>query len=32
MSWYDAVLLGLGAWLVVSALVAYVMGRLLAPQ
>jgi hypothetical protein len=32
MPWYEAVLLGLGAWLVVSALVAYVVGQLLAPQ
>jgi hypothetical protein len=32
MPWYDAVLLGLGAWLVISAFVAYVMGQLLARQ
>lgn len=32
MPWYQVLLLGLGAWLVVSAFVAYVLGRLLALQ
>lgn len=32
MPWYQALLLGLGAWLVVSAFVAYVLGQLLALQ